>query len=237
MHENNAPANLWGFALRYCALILNYSPIRSNDWMSPHKLFFGEKPDYKCLYPFYCPGLYYVHKEERSKTAFPDYKAKSCYFLGYLEESPMSLVVKDARKGKVLIKDICVFDPELNKISKDVLDAIEDDDAEDEIKDDDQLVQIDDVSEPILSRLQDLRISTQNKHERIEKLAAEKSLAKRLHRKSSANSLSTSFTNFANDNHVPYARLFNVKYGTITKRPLLSNQEVWLSKVNEVLPL
>jgi hypothetical protein len=35
MHENNAPANLWGFALRYSALILNYSPIRSNDWMSP----------------------------------------------------------------------------------------------------------------------------------------------------------------------------------------------------------
>ncbi len=29
MHENNAPANLWGFALRYFALILNYSPIRS----------------------------------------------------------------------------------------------------------------------------------------------------------------------------------------------------------------
>jgi hypothetical protein len=30
---------------------------------------------------------------------------------------------------------------------------------------------------------------------------------------------------------------FNVKYGSITKRPLLSNQEVWLCKVNEVLPL
>ncbi len=37
-HENNAPANLWGFALRYSALILNYSPIRSNDWMSPYEL-------------------------------------------------------------------------------------------------------------------------------------------------------------------------------------------------------
>jgi hypothetical protein len=36
MHENNAPANLWGYALRYSALILNYSPIRSNDWMSPY---------------------------------------------------------------------------------------------------------------------------------------------------------------------------------------------------------
>ncbi len=52
MHENNAPANLWGFALRYSALILNYSPIRSNDWMSPHELVFEEKPDYKRLYPF-----------------------------------------------------------------------------------------------------------------------------------------------------------------------------------------
>ncbi len=66
MHENNAPANLWGFALRYSALILNYSPIRSNDWISPYELVFGEKPDYKCLHPFNCPGLYYVHKEERS---------------------------------------------------------------------------------------------------------------------------------------------------------------------------
>ena len=117
-----------------------------------------------------------------------------------------------------------MFDPDLNKFSKDVLNAI-DDDAEDEIKDDDQLVQIDDVPESILSRLQDLRITTQNKHEKTEKLAAEKSLAKRLHRKSPANSLSISSINFANDDHVPYARLFNVKYGSITKRPLLSNQE------------
>jgi hypothetical protein len=35
-------------------------PIRSNDWMSPYELVFGEKPDYKRLNPFYCPGLYYV---------------------------------------------------------------------------------------------------------------------------------------------------------------------------------
>ncbi len=105
------------------------------------------------------------------------------------------------------------------------------------MKDDDQLVKIDDVPEPILSRLQDLRISTQNKHEKTEKLAAEKSLIKRLHRKSPANSFSISSLNFANDDHVPYARLFNVKDGSITKRPLLSNQEVWLSKVNEVLSL
>ncbi len=96
-----------------------------------------------------------------------------------------------------------MFGPDLNKFSKDVLDAIdenddiEDDDAEDEIKDDEKLVQIDDVPEPILSRLQDLRISTQNKHEKTEKLHVEKSLAKRLHRKSPANSLSISSTNFA----------------------------------------
>jgi hypothetical protein len=107
-----------------------------------------------------------------------------------------------------------VFDSDINKFSKDVLDAIDNDDAEDEVKNDEELVQIDEVPEPILSRLQDLRISTQNKHEKTEKLAAEKSLIKRLHRKSSANFLSTSFSNFANDNHVPYARLFNVKYGT-----------------------
>ncbi len=76
-----------------------------------------------------------------------------------------------------------MFDPDLNKFSKDVLNVIDDDDAEDEIKDDEKLVQIDDVPEPILSRLQDLRISTQSKHEKTEKLVAEKSLAKRLHRK------------------------------------------------------
>jgi hypothetical protein len=165
MHENNAPANLWSFALRYSALIFNYSLIKSNDWMSPYELVFGEKPDYKRLYPFYCPGLYYLHKEERSNTAFPDYKAKSCYFLGYLEESPVSFVVKDVISGRVLVRDIC--------------------DAE-------NLVQIDDIPEPILYKLQDLRISTQNQHEKTEKLAAEKSLTKRLHRKSSADSLSLS---------------------------------------------
>ena len=178
-----------------------------------------------------------MHKEERSNIAFPDYKAKSCYFLGYLEESPKSFVVKDTKSGRVLVRDSCVFDPDLNKFSKNVLDTIDEDDAEDEVKDDDQLVQIDDVPDPILSRLQDLRISTQNKHEKTEKLAAEKSLVKRLHRKSPANSLSISSINFANDDYVPYVRLFNVKYGSITKRPLLSNRKVWLCKINEVLPL
>ncbi len=58
MLNNNAPANLRGFALRYSALILNYSPTRSNDWMSLYELVFGEKPDYKRLYPFY--GLEYI---------------------------------------------------------------------------------------------------------------------------------------------------------------------------------
>ncbi len=174
-----------------------------------------------------------MRKEERSSTAFPDYKAKSCFFLGYLEENPMSFVIKDVKSGRVLFRDSCVFDPDFNKFSKDVLDAIDEDYAED----DEKLVQIDDVPEPISSRLQGLRISTQNKHEKTEKLVAEKSLAKILYRKSSANFLTISSIYFANDKHVSYARLFNVKYGSITKRPLLSNQEVWVSKVNAVFPL
>jgi hypothetical protein len=62
-----------------------------------------------------------VHKEERSN----DYKAKPCYFLGYLEESPMSFVVKDAKLGTVLIRDSCVFDPALKEISQNVLDVEE----------------------------------------------------------------------------------------------------------------
>ncbi len=56
----------------------------------------------------------------------------------------MSFIVKDARSGRVLVRDSCVFDPDLNKFSNDVFNAI-DDDAEDEIKDENQLVQIDDV--------------------------------------------------------------------------------------------
>ncbi len=36
----------------------------------------------------------------------------------------MSFVVKDARSGRVLVRDSCVFDPDLNKFSKDVLNAM-----------------------------------------------------------------------------------------------------------------
>ncbi len=82
--------------------------------MSRYELVFGEKPDYKLLYPFYCPGLYYVHKEERSNTVFPDFKSKFCYFLDYLEESPMSFAVKDTKSGRVLVGDTFVFDPDLD---------------------------------------------------------------------------------------------------------------------------
>jgi hypothetical protein len=59
---------------------------------------------------FYCPRLYYALEEERSNDTFSDYKAKSCYFLDYLEESPMSFVAKDVKSGKTLIRDSCVFD-------------------------------------------------------------------------------------------------------------------------------
>ncbi len=48
----------------------------------------------------------------------------------------MSLVVKDAKSGKVLIKDSGVVDPDPNKFSKDILDADDVEDAEDDIKDD-----------------------------------------------------------------------------------------------------
>ncbi len=66
----------------------------------------------------------------------------------------MSFVVKDARSGRVLVRDTRVFDANLKKFSKDVLDAIDnDDDAEDEMKDAEKLVKIDDVPESILSRL------------------------------------------------------------------------------------
>ncbi len=41
-----------------------------------------------------------------SLTTKPD---KSCYFLGYLQESPMSFVVKDAKSGRVLVRDTCVI--------------------------------------------------------------------------------------------------------------------------------
>jgi hypothetical protein len=66
----------------------------------------------------------------------------------------MSFVVKDVKSGRVLVRDTCVFDPDLNKFSEDVLDAIDNDDAEDEVKDKDQLVQIDDVPDDGILRFQ-----------------------------------------------------------------------------------
>ena len=255
MHENNAPPNLWGYAIRYSAMILNYSPIRGNDGMSPHEAVFGEKPDYSRLYPFYCPGVYFVHKEERADSAFPDYKAKACYFLGYLEESPMSFLVKDVKTGRVLVRDSCVFDPDpkdwtlkdhkrneiLREVSHDLFEGKDVDEAiQSDAEEDQELVPINGPPEPILPRLRELRESSQEKHKAAEKREAERALAKKKRVEStSANSLSISESSdeLITANHVPYARLFNVKYGAFTKRPLMSDKEVWLSRVNEVLSL
>jgi hypothetical protein len=63
--EAKLPKKFWYWAIREACIQLNVLPIScnptSNDpefLTTPHKAFYGEKPDYRVLFPFGCVGAF-----------------------------------------------------------------------------------------------------------------------------------------------------------------------------------
>ena len=64
MAEYNVPQRFWEYAVVTACYLINRSPTRSRP-VTPLELVTGIKPDITNLYPFYCPGVYHLTREER----------------------------------------------------------------------------------------------------------------------------------------------------------------------------
>ena len=66
MAYNNAPKDLWCFAVESFIHVYNKTP-RSGSTLAPDEKFFNKKPDVSSFVPFYSTGYYHVTKDERKK--------------------------------------------------------------------------------------------------------------------------------------------------------------------------
>ena len=82
----DVPEWFWWYAVKHTIWLINRSPTSNDSQESPIERVYGIKPNMDEMVPFYCPGFYYITKEERQPRADWKYKASSCRFLGYAEE-------------------------------------------------------------------------------------------------------------------------------------------------------
>ena len=102
----NVPLMFWLEALQYSVHILNITPRQSLDGDTPHYRVFGVIPDMTNIYPFFCPGIYHVSEEERTK-GFIAARAVECRYLGYVAGS-FSIWVPS--KHSILSRKDCRFE-------------------------------------------------------------------------------------------------------------------------------
>ena len=78
--DSKLPHRFWAEALSTAAYLINRSPTRALDNMTPFEAWYGKKPNVDHLRVFVCSAYTHVPKDERKKL---DPKAKKCIFLGY----------------------------------------------------------------------------------------------------------------------------------------------------------
>jgi len=83
----DVPNWFWWYAVKHAIWLINRSPTSNESNKTPLEIVYGEKPNVNEMVPFFCPGFYYITKEEREPKADWKAKARSCRFLGYSEES------------------------------------------------------------------------------------------------------------------------------------------------------
>ena len=60
--------------------------------------------------PFYSPGVYNITSDERRRGDVKDVKARPCYYLGHSQDSPTSVVIRDAKNGSIKIRKSVRFE-------------------------------------------------------------------------------------------------------------------------------
>eukprot|EP01034_Spumella_vulgaris_P032431 gene32431-biopygen27626 len=105
-----APLKYWDYAALYAAYLLMRTPNLKNEW-TPYETITRVTPSVKRLLPFFCPGLYYLTREERHSSWDP--KAQRCRFLGFDDTLQTCYKIVCVPSGKILSRQDCIFDPAL----------------------------------------------------------------------------------------------------------------------------
>jgi hypothetical protein len=74
----------WEEAVRTVVYLKNRSPTKVVDSITPSEAWTGQKPQFEHLRPFGCDAYAFIHPDLRTKW---NPKAKSCTFLGYIENT------------------------------------------------------------------------------------------------------------------------------------------------------
>jgi len=89
---------------------------KSTNYKTPHELVTGRKPDVSRLVAFYAPGVYHVTKEERSgNNSLTKYKAAPCRYLGVDPDSPANYLIYDVLRKRVITRSTCKFEDNFDK--------------------------------------------------------------------------------------------------------------------------
>lgn len=109
MLANNAPANMWQYAITYAVKIHNRIPRQSLDMRTPYEVIFSHKPDISSFIPFYAKGWVLKYKEEKTRKGKFDSVSEPCHFIGLAPQSKNAFLVR-LKDGRVLTRRDCQFD-------------------------------------------------------------------------------------------------------------------------------
>ncbi len=115
MLANNAPANLWQYAIIYAAKIHNRIPRKSLGMKSPYEIIFSQKPDVSPFVPFYAKGWMLKYKDERKRKGKFDSVSEPCHFLGLAPHSKHAFIVR-LKDGRILERRDCQFTEHLEPV-------------------------------------------------------------------------------------------------------------------------
>ncbi len=118
MLANNAPANLWQYAIIYAAKIHNRIPRKSLGMKSPYEVVFSQKPDISPFVPFYAQGWMLKYKDEKKRRGKFDAVSEPCHFLGLAPQSKNAFIVR-LKDGRVLTRRDCQFTEHLDSAEAD----------------------------------------------------------------------------------------------------------------------
>src|SRR5208337_2968310 len=110
----NIPSTLWADLAATAAYVRNRLPHRSNDWISPYEILYGEKPSLEHLRVIWSDTYAHINKAQRRGGKLGP-RAHKLKLIGYDDEYAYRLW--DPEKRKVIISRDVVFD------EKDILKA------------------------------------------------------------------------------------------------------------------
>ena len=104
MDRTGTPEFLWFYAIPYFKMVLNYSAMESQNWITPYQACFGMTPDISALLQFYFYQPIYYAQE----NSFPNVKEQFGHWLGVTENKGDALTYYILSENKQILVRLLV---------------------------------------------------------------------------------------------------------------------------------